>query len=105
MRALEEGDIRLLRMHFSVGDRIRVSSDYHWAKDELGTIMQPPDFIVNLADGWDGIHRNVPSLKGMLTFYWIKFDLPQRDFDGDGPYAEAELDSAYLIPVETQNWS
>jgi hypothetical protein len=59
--------------------------------------MQPPGYVVNFADVWDGIHREVSSLKGMLTFYWIKFDLPQMDADGDGPYAEAEIDENYLL--------
>ena len=44
---------------FSPGDRIRISDDYHWAKDELGTVTQPPEYIVNFSDGWDGTHRNV----------------------------------------------
>jgi hypothetical protein len=82
---------------FSAGNRIQISSDYHWAKGVLGTVMEPPGYVVNFADGWDGIHRNVSSLKGTLIFYWIKFDEAQMDSDGDGPYAEAEIDSEYLI--------
>ena len=82
---------------FSLGDRIRISDEYHWAQGVLGTVIEPPGFVVNFADGWDGLHRNVPSLKGMLTFYWIKFDIPQMDSDGDGPYHQAEIDSEYLI--------
>jgi hypothetical protein len=87
---------------FSPADRIRISEDYHWASGELGTVMQPPGYVVNFADGWDGVYRKVSSLKGTLIFYWIKFDLPQMDSDGDGPYAEAEIDSNYLVPVETR---
>ena len=88
---------------FSPGDRIRISEDDHWAKGEFGTIMQPPDYVVNSADGWDGTHRYVSALKGMLIFYWVRFDQSQIDADADGPYAEAEMDSDYLIPVESQN--
>lgn len=87
---------------FSPGDRIRISEDYDWAKSELGTIMQPPGYVVNFADGWDGNHRNVPSLKGLLVFYWVKFDQSQIDTDGDGPYDEAEIDSDYLIRLENK---
>jgi hypothetical protein len=54
---------------FSLGDRIRIANDYHWAKGALGTLIQPPDYVVNFADGRDGIYRNVPSLKGMLIFF------------------------------------
>ena len=88
---------------FSPGNPIRISEDYHWAKGELGTIMQPPDYVVNFADGWDGNHRNVPSLQGLLVFYWVEFDQPQIDADGDGPYDEAEIDSDYLIRLENQS--
>jgi hypothetical protein len=38
----------------------------------------------------------------MLSFYSVKFDQSQIDNDGDGPYAEAEMDSKYLIRVENQ---
>jgi hypothetical protein len=90
----------IMSKDFSPGDRIRISEDYHWAKGELGSIMQPPDYVVNFADGWVGIHREVSSLEGMLIFYWIKFDLPQMDSDGDGPYDEAEIDANYLLPQD-----
>ena len=93
----------MIRMDFSRGDRIRVSADYHWAKGAIGTVMQPPDYIVNMSDGWEGIYRKVSSLKGMLTFYWISFDKGQIDADGDGPYGEAEIDFNYLHPIEFQN--
>jgi hypothetical protein len=92
-----------MRKDFSIGDRIRVSAEYHWAKGVLGTVMQPPGYVVNFAHRWDGIHREVPSLKGMLIFYWIKFGPPQIDADGDGPYAEAEIDSDYLLQFESQD--
>jgi hypothetical protein len=89
-----------MRKDFSTEDRIQVSPDYHWAQGVLGTVMQPPGYVVNFADGWDGIHREVSSLKGMLIFCWIKFDLPQMDADGDGPYDEAEIDANYLLPQD-----
>ena len=49
-----------------------------------------------MSDGWQDNIRLVKSLRGILSFYWIKFDEPQIDVDGDGPYQEAEIDSAYL---------
>jgi len=57
----------MMSKDFSAGDRPKVSADYHWAKDAIGTVMQPPDFIVNMSDGWEGIYGKVSSLKGMLT--------------------------------------
>ncbi len=93
----------MMSKDFSAGDRVKVSTDYHWAKGAIGTVMQPHDFIVNMSDGWEGVYRKVSSLQGMLTFYWISFDEGQIDADGDGPYAEAEIDSNYLHSIEFQN--
>jgi hypothetical protein len=81
---------------FSAGNRIKVSENYHWAKNAIGEIIQPPDCVVGMSDGWKGNVREVESLKGVLLFYWIKFDESQIDFDGDGPYHEAEIDAEYL---------
>ena len=53
-----------------------------------------------MADGWHGVWRHVNSLKGLLTFYWVVFDQPQIDADGDGPYGGAEIDSAYLVSAD-----
>ena len=64
-------------------ERVRISADYHWARGALGTISHRP-------------LREVPSLRGMLTFAWVIFDEPQIDPDGDGPYFEAEIDLRFL---------
>jgi hypothetical protein len=53
-----------------------------------------------LGDGWHGHRRRVPSLQGKLTFYWVEFDAPQFDAEGDGPYREAEIDSRFLDSLE-----
>jgi hypothetical protein len=82
---------------FSVGSRIKISDNYHWAKNATGIIIQPPNVIVEMSDGWKGNVREVKSLKGILLFYWVKFDEPQIDADGDGPYQEAEIDSNFII--------
>jgi hypothetical protein len=81
---------------FTVGSRVKISEDYHWAKNAIGEIMQPPNFIVEMSEGWKGNVREVKSLQGVLSFYWVKFDEPQIDADGDGPYYEAEIDANYL---------
>jgi len=81
---------------FTVGSRIKISENYHWAKNATGEIAQPPNFIVEMSDGWNGIARKVSSLKSILLFYWVKFDEPQIDADGNDHYHEAEIDSNYL---------
>jgi hypothetical protein len=87
---------------FKVGDRVRIAETYHWAKGTLGTIDIPPSFVRQLAqdsEGWVNARRIVSSLHGPLTFYWVEFDTPQDDADGDGPYQGAEIDSRYLSLV------
>jgi hypothetical protein len=43
----------------------------------------------------------VKTQQGLFAFYWVEFDERHRDSDGDGPYASAEIDGRYLIPVST----
>jgi hypothetical protein len=38
----------------------------------------------------------VNSLEGTLTFYWVHFDQPQTDGEGESGYTEAEIDGRYL---------
>jgi len=81
---------------FVTGDRVRISEQYHWARGATGTIAMPPEAVVSMGNGWQGPWRIVEALRGPLRFYWVEFDKPQRDTDGDGPYFGAEIDSAFL---------
>ncbi len=79
---------------FDIGDKIRVSKKYHWAQGAYGTIAKPPDFVWQLTEGeasWKGWHRFVQGRKGKIEFYWVNFDEPQFDADGDGPYKGGEI--------------
>jgi hypothetical protein len=38
-------------------------------------------------------------LKGLVPFYWIEFDVPQHDADGDGPYQAGEIEVTYLSAI------
>ncbi|MGI8848818.1 MAG: hypothetical protein ACR2HT_01460 [Pyrinomonadaceae bacterium] len=91
-----------MKENLSVESRIEISENYHWAKNAVGVVTQPPDYIVEMSDGWRGNIREVESLRGILSFYWVKFDEPQLDADGDGPYHEAEIDSDYLNLLDEQ---
>ena len=72
---------------FSVGDRVQVSSDFFWASAATGTISTPPDEVVAISGPWDGgLSREEKSALGANTVYWVWFDEPQLDADGDGPY-------------------
>ncbi len=71
-------------------DRVRVTEDHHWAKRATGTIERHPGAPP------PNCSRQVQSLGGMLTFYWVRFDEPQTDGEGESGYAEAEIDDRYL---------
>lgn len=78
------------------GDRVRVSKHYYWAQGALGTIDDAPDFAKELVAGeapWEGHRRFVHGAEGMIELYWVWFDEPQYDPDGDGPYKGSEIES------------
>lgn len=72
---------------FSAGDRVFISPDFYWAKGATGTISGPPPEVTALSGPWDnGLTRQEHSALGEATVYWVWFDEPQFDADGDGPY-------------------
>lgn len=82
-------------MRFNPGDRVRVSDDFTWAKGVTGRIGEPPG-LVGTYQGPDKYYRETEGVKGIITTYWVVFDRPQLDADGDGPYSEAEIPEQYL---------
>jgi len=72
---------------FQINDRIRVSEDFFWAKGATGTITEPPIEVITVSGPWDDdLTRQEKSALGTNTVYWVCFDVPQFDADGDGPY-------------------
>ena len=67
-----------------------------WANGAVGTVSEPPEGVVSLADGWSGNIRMVLTARGIEPYYWVALDEPRLDDDGDGPYQEAELAAAWL---------
>ena len=77
---------------FSDGDRVSISPEYHWAKNAGGRIGVPPAQVAALSGPWnDNLTRTVQTRKGKTIFYWVWFDEPQLDAEGDGPYEGAEI--------------
>lgn len=72
-----------MAVRFSPGDRIIISPDFFWAKNATGTISTPPAEVVALSGPW---HEGLTRQEGAHTVYWVWFDEPQLDADGDGPY-------------------
>jgi hypothetical protein len=72
---------------FLPGDRIRISEDFHWARGATGTVSPPPPQVTAISGPWDeGLTRRERTAVGEQIVYWIWFDEPQMDADGDGPY-------------------
>jgi hypothetical protein len=71
----------------AAGDRVRVADDFFWAQGATGTISAPPDAVTAVSGTWDGsLTRQENSALATNTVYWVWFDEPQYDADGDGPY-------------------
>jgi hypothetical protein len=76
-----------LVLHFSENDRVLVSEHFFWAKGAIGTITRPPAEVLSISGPWnDELTRLETSALGDNVVYWVSFDEPQRDADGDGPY-------------------
>jgi hypothetical protein len=89
-----------MRTKFSSGDRVVISHDFFWAKGATGTISEPPPEVTALSGPWDlGLTRIERSALGEATVYWVWFDEPQRDADGDGPYRGGCIHEGALTPI------
>jgi len=83
-------------MNYKPSDRVRISLNYHWAQGASGTIDNAPDFAKELVvreSPWEGHRRFVQGVEGVIEIYWVWFDEPQYDPDGDGPYKGSEIES------------
>ena len=82
---------------FSLNQKVKVSFDHHWAKGQIGIISNVPEQVKALNSGWENDYsRKVKTRNGEKLFYWIRFDSPQLDADGDGLYREAEIEKRFL---------
>jgi hypothetical protein len=76
---------------FSEGDRVQISEDFFWAKGATGTVSSPP---------WKGgLSSQETSALGTNKVYWIWFDEPQYDADGDGPYRGGSIWEKALVKL------
>ena len=81
-----------MKASFSAGDRVRVSEDFFWAKGATGTISAPPGAVTAISGPWDGgLSKMEVSALGTNVVFWVWFDEPQHDADGDGPYRGGQI--------------
>jgi hypothetical protein len=86
----------------AAGDRVRVSNDFFWAKGATGAISKPPDAVTAISGTWDGeLTQQEKSVLGTNTVYWVWFDEPQYDADGDGPYRGGSIWESALTIIRT----
>ena len=79
-------------MQFVAGDRVLVSADFFWAKGATGIVATAPPEVTALSGSWNsGVSKEEVSALGVNTVYWIEFDEPQCDADGDGPYRAGSI--------------
>ena len=89
-----------MALKFQAGERVRVADDFFWARGATGTVAAPPPEVVSLSGPWDeGLTRQEKSALGTNTVYWIWFDEPQLDADGDGPYGGGSIWESALSPI------
>ena len=68
-----------------------VSRNFFWAKGAIGTIRKPPLEVIQIGGPWNGLTRVEHSALGENIVYWVEFDEPQLDADGDGPYRAGSI--------------
>jgi len=90
---MNEGEvIGALKPKFSSGDHIQIVDEFFWANGATGVISTPPCEITAISGPWDGgLTQQEESALGTNTVYWVWFDEPQYDADGDGPYKGGQI--------------
>jgi hypothetical protein len=78
---------------------VSIANSYFEFEDAVGTVDYPPEGVAALTGDWEGLYRTVQQVNGLHHYYWVTFDEPQTDSDGDGPYAGAEIPGWALLDV------
>jgi hypothetical protein len=86
---------------YQAGERVRIRRDNEygpgpWPAEPTGIVAAHPAS----ADGAPWVITQVAS--GLRRTYWIVFDEPQFDADGDGPYGTSEVLDKYLERAEIE---
>ena len=84
---------------FELGQRVAVLAGCGWPSCPTGTIRVPWNEIYKFVPDWGPLYRTM-SVKGKVKLsYWVEFDTPQFDGDGDGPSPAGEILEQYLVKI------
>jgi len=75
-----------------------------WPTSPFGYIALPPHGTSYLFRKWKGASRSFKARGRWTREYWVRFDRPQSDADGDGPYAEAAIDERFLVRADGEEY-
>ena len=86
------GSVSVMSEVYHRGSAFMISSElYSGRKGATGTISAPPSEVTQLSGPWDDdLTRIEQSALGEAIVYWVWFDEPQRDADGDGRATAAD---------------
>ena len=76
-----------MNQDYPPGSRIRVRRDQKhgpgpWPDEPVGMVIGRPEMV--------------ETTRGPMAMYWVSFDEPQFDPDGDGPYDSSQVLARYL---------
>jgi hypothetical protein len=84
------------------GDRVQISDFFFWARGATGRVSSPPAEVTAISGPWGGgVSRQENSALGANKVYWVWFDEPQYDADGDGPYKGGSIWESALTRLES----
>jgi hypothetical protein len=95
---VRDGTRKIQRMdafEFRIGQRVKVRRDPDdgpgpWPAEPTGVVERHPNAVTG------EVSVRTETLLGPTRMYWIAFDVPQHDTDGDGPYAVSEVQAKYI---------
>jgi hypothetical protein len=102
------------RPKLSIGSRVRVRRDPTfpgpWPAEPLGTIIPWPGYLAEIDPSIGGgetfrviDHRSGPErYHGLQRVYFVAFDEPQLDTDGDGLFEQAAVWERCLEPLSSE---
>jgi len=57
----------------------------------VGTVRRPLAEFESAFGYGDEVYRDIEVNSGKVRMYWVRFDTPQFDLEGEGPFFEAEI--------------